>query len=200
MDFVQRVKQHSKRIMRMKHVDMVPTASVKKEVLAGAWSNAKPMERLARLCNVVLDNFDKEQVLWAEFDGRKGLRVSKNPAVWVGVMGGKTWRRFSGKSIDPLDLESMSDVAPSVMYDVHSNGLEIIDLTELQVCDWKGGLVKPQVARLVLVGPHWRPSSSGKSQQYFGLVLDFDQRLVDGARASDFLDAVVSGLNVETDG
>ncbi len=197
MNFLQRVTKNSKRIMRMKPAAMVPSASVRKLLPAGKWSEGKAMERLARLCNAVLDNLGDQQVLGAAYDGHKALKFAKNPAVWVGPDGGKTWRRFSAP-LEYLQLEAMLTASPTGLGDVRDQGLEILDLSELEICDWKGGLVSPQVARIVLLAPSWRPSASGDPEKYFGLVLDFDQRLMDAKTAVAFMDVLANSLLEET--
>lgn len=49
MDFLQRVKQRSGWIKRLRPERLAPTASLRREVPAGAWSAGRAAERLARL-------------------------------------------------------------------------------------------------------------------------------------------------------
>jgi hypothetical protein len=73
--------------------------------------------------------------------------------------------------------------------------LEVLDLSTLRISDWRGVLPDGLIARLVILAAELKPQATSAGPGHvFGLVLDFDQRLLDAGRASRFLLAIQSHL------
>jgi len=191
MDFAERIKRNADRLRAMRPTRLAPTASIRVELDAGEWSAGDPGERLAHLCRACLAALGADPIPAATYDGHKGLAQAKQARLRVGVAGGRGWSEVRQGSDMAALAAQLSQAGQQAL--VPGPGLELVDLSESGVTDWRGSLVRPQTARLVLVGPQWlavRPGQATGVRQAFGLAMDYDQRILDATRAVGFLDAL----------
>ena len=187
MDFSERVKRYADRIRAMRPARIAPAATVRVEVPDGAWAAASDDERLARVCRAAAAALTVAPVLAGRYDGHKGLVVDERPTLWVGAEGGRSWREASAGLLD--DRAARRDRLPA------GGGLEVLDLSGLGVGDWRGAVVSPRVARLVVLAAALVPGPADcAAMRVFPLALDFDQRLLDARSAAHFLGALSAGL------
>ncbi len=194
MDFAERIKRNAGRLRRMRPERIAPAATVRKDFAAGAWSADEPLARLARICRAAAGALREQPLLAARYDGAKRLRPPDAPRLRVGPEGGRRWLLLQdAEELAAADLQRR--LADDGGAEDSVEGLELLDLSTLGVADWRGSLVAPQVGRLVLLAPGWRPARDGSGPQaVLPLALDFDQRLLAAAQAAAFVDAVAAAL------
>ncbi len=194
MDFAERIKRNASRIRRMRPERIAPTATVRKDIEAGAWSADEPLARLARVCRAAAGTLREHPLLAARYDGAKRLRPPDTPRLRVGPEGGRRWLLLHGaEQLSDGDLQRR--LADDGGAEDSVEGLDLLDLSTLGVADWRGCLVAPQVGRLVLLAPGWWPARDGSGPQaVLPLVLDFDQRLLAATQATAVLDALAAAL------
>lgn len=187
MDFADRLKRNADRLRAMRPARLAPTATIRSDLDAGAWSAGEAGERLARLCAACLVALDANALPAAAYDGHKGLGDGQGAGLRVGVDGGRGWAEIAaGTGADSVAAQL---VQASPRATPPGRGLELLDLSSLGVTDWRGSLVRPQVSRLVLLAPRWLPERTGPdagARQVFGVAMDYDQRILDAARAVAF--------------
>jgi len=196
MDFAERLKRHADRLRAMRPARLAPTASIRIDLAAGPWSEGEPVERLARLCAACCEALRAEPLPAGAYDGHKGLSVDPGAGLSVGLDGGRVWARIAMDRQDGAAMAARLHQAAQRPTDARA-GLELVDLSSLGVIDWRGTLARPQLARLVLLAPEWLPARPGAdtgARPVLGLAMDYDQRILDAARAASFLALIDRGL------
>ena len=204
MDLVNRIQQRGPQIDRFRPDRLVPTASIRMEWEAGAWSVGDPLVRLAGICRACLVGLRADPLLGGQLDGRLRLPRRGAGSLRVGVDGGRRWVAVDEPTSDHASLLQrlgQPDTPRSIMrmrdrWLRRAGCLEVLDLSGLGISDWRGVVAAPLVARLVLLAQDWRPQSeSTEWLAVFPVVLDFDHRLLDAGRAARFLQTIQADLS-----
>ncbi|MBN2497622.1 MAG: hypothetical protein JXR96_23720 [Deltaproteobacteria bacterium] len=210
MDLRERIRHRAAKMRQYGPGRVAPTVTIRKEMPAGAWSQGDPLERLGRFCLAAAAACGADPLFAGRYDG--ALRLELPPdgcGQRVGIEGGQRWVELARIGpADPLEevlraLRSGGDQRAALLDHLpwlsalrgrRRAALEVLDLSTLCICDWRGVLAAPQLARLVLAAGELVPGRDREVQQVFPLLLDFDHKLIDAGRASRFLDVLMHAL------